>query len=206
MNDEHGQVPTGNTYDKYGSKNPIVRMMMRGFDAAMVELLDRAAPREVLDVGCGEGIQTERCAHHLGQVPFMGVDLNDPKLAAHWETRSRPGLAFRDAQADRLPFDDQAFDLVMSLEMLEHVEDPDKALAEMSRVARQWVLISVPREPLWRALNLMRGAYVGDLGNTPGHIQHWSLRTFKRLAARYGTIEEVRSPIPWSMILLRINR
>jgi hypothetical protein len=90
------------------------------------------------------------------------------------------------------------------MEVLEHVPDPEAVLAEMARVASAWLLVSVPREPLWRSLNLARGAYVKDLGNTPGHLSHWSKRGFARLLARYGEIVELRSPLPWTMALLRV--
>jgi hypothetical protein len=63
----------------------------------------------------------------------------------------------------------------------------------------------VPREPLWRGLNLARGAYVQSLGNTPGHVNHWSRRGFVRLLARHGRVIEVRSPFPWTMLLVAVG-
>jgi hypothetical protein len=89
--------------------------------------------------------------------------------------------------------------------VLEHVPEPGATLAEMARVARRWLLVSVPREPLWRGLNLARGAYVRDLGNTPGHLNHWSRRAFVSLLARHGTVQEARSPLPWTMALVRVD-
>ncbi len=52
--------------------------------------------------------------------------------------------------------------------------DPAHTLAEMARCAARHVLVSVPREPLWRAVNMARGAYWRELGNTPGHVNHFS--------------------------------
>jgi hypothetical protein len=75
----------------------------------------------------------------------------------------------------------------------------------MARVASRWLLVSVPREPVWRATNMARGAYLRDLGNTPGHVNRWSKASFKRLLSRYGTIEEARSPFPWTMLLVRVG-
>lgn len=198
-------VPTGNAFDKYGSTNPVVRRLMAGFERALDRLFDRAAPRSVLDVGCGEGILTYRWAERLGEKPVLGIDLPDPKLQAQWSTRRRENLEFRAMAVDDLiAFPDQAFDLAAATEVLEHVPDPEKTLAEMARVAAKHVLISVPREPLWRALNVLRGAYLRDLGNTPGHINHWSKRDFVRLASRHGEVIEVRSPFPWTMLLVRV--
>jgi hypothetical protein len=74
----------------------------------------------------------------------------------------------------------------------------------MARCTRGHLLVSVPREPLWRMLNVARGAYVRDLGNTPGHLNHWSKRSFTKLLSRYGEVAERRSPFPWTMLLVRL--
>ena len=199
--DAEGTV-TGNTYDKYGSKNPVVRRMMAGFERSLADLFGRAAPRSLLDVGCGEGVLTHRWAQQIeGRV--VGLDLEDPALRAEWERRRAPNLEYRVMKAEHLPFGDGEFDLATAIEVLEHVPDPEHTLAEMARVARGGhLLVSVPREPLWRALNMARGAYLRDLGNTPGHLNHWSKRSFVELLSRYGAVAETRSPFPWTMVLV----
>jgi 2-polyprenyl-3-methyl-5-hydroxy-6-metoxy-1,4-benzoquinol methylase len=198
------EVPTGNTFDKYGSQNPVVRRLMSGFHATLDELWARAAPSSVLDVGCGEGVLTVQWAERLGDGRVVGIDLDDPKLRAEWERRERPNLEFRAEEATRLSFADDEFDLAAAIEVLEHVPEPEATLAEMARVARGHLLVSVPREPLWRGLNMARGAYLRDLGNTPGHMNHWSKRGFVSLLSRYGAVEETRSPFPWTMLLVRV--
>jgi 2-polyprenyl-3-methyl-5-hydroxy-6-metoxy-1,4-benzoquinol methylase len=196
-------VPTGNTFDKYGSTNPVVKRLMAGFEGALGELFSRAAPRSVLDVGCGEGVLTERWAERLGEGRVVGLDLPDPKLEAEWSVRARPNLSFETLRTP-LRFADGEFDLVAAIEVLEHVPDPVATLDEMRRVAAEHLLVSVPREPLWRALNVARGAYLKDLGNTPGHVNHFSKRAFLALLRRYGATIEVRSPFPWTMVLVRV--
>jgi 2-polyprenyl-3-methyl-5-hydroxy-6-metoxy-1,4-benzoquinol methylase len=198
-------VPTGNTFDKYGSSNPVVRRLMTGFHGALDELWAQAAPASVLDVGCGEGVLTVDWAERLGDGRVVGIDLDDPKLRAEWARRSRPNLEFRAEEATRLSFDDSEFDLASAIEVLEHVPEPEATVAEMARVARRHLLVSVPREPLWRALNMARGAYLRDLGNTPGHVNHWSKRDFVSLLSRHGAVEEARSPFPWTMLLVRLG-
>jgi 2-polyprenyl-3-methyl-5-hydroxy-6-metoxy-1,4-benzoquinol methylase len=197
------RVPTGNTYDKYGSSNPVVRRLMTGFDSALDELWEQAAPESALDLGCGEGVLTERFAERLGAGRVVGVDLEDPKLRAEWARRARPNLEFRALAGPDLPFGDGEFDIACAIEVLEHVPDPEHILAEMVRVARRHVLVSVPREPLWRALNMLRGSYVREWGNTPGHVNHWSKPTFLDFVNGHGQIAAVRSPFPWTMVLVR---
>jgi 2-polyprenyl-3-methyl-5-hydroxy-6-metoxy-1,4-benzoquinol methylase len=198
------EVPTGNTFDKYGSSNPVVRRLMSGFHTTLDELWTKAAPSSVLDVGCGEGVLTAEWAERLGDGRIVGIDLDDPKLRAEWERRSRANLEFRVEEATSLSFADGEFDMACAIEVLEHVPEPEATLAEMARVASRHLLVSVPREPLWRGLNVARGAYVRDLGNTPGHVNHWSKRAFVALLSRYGTVEEARSPFPWTMVLVRV--
>ncbi|HEY4828154.1 MAG TPA: class I SAM-dependent methyltransferase [Solirubrobacteraceae bacterium] len=200
-------VPTGNTFDKYGSTNPVVRRLMSGFETTLDRLFTTAAPQSVLDVGCGEGVLTYRWAQQLGEKPIVGIDLADPRLEAQWQTRRRENLEFRAMDVEDLrSFPDASFDLAAAIEVLEHVSDPERTLAEMARVAARHVLVSVPREPLWRALNLCRGAYVRELGNTPGHVNHWSKRGFIQAAQRHGVVAEARSPFPWTMLLVRVSR
>jgi 2-polyprenyl-3-methyl-5-hydroxy-6-metoxy-1,4-benzoquinol methylase len=198
------EVPTGNTFDKYGSQNPVVKRLMSGFHSTLDELWTRAAPRSVLDVGCGEGVLTHEWAERLGDGRIVGIDLDDPKLRAEWAKRERPNLEFRAEEATRLSFADGEFDLAAAIEVLEHVPEPGATLAEMARVASGHLLVSVPREPLWRGLNMARGAYWRSLGNTPGHVNHWSKRGFVSLLSRYGAVEEARSPFPWTMLLVRV--
>lgn len=198
-------VPTGNTYDKYGSTNPVVRRLMAGFERTLDELFVQAAPASVLDVGCGEGVLTEQWAERIAPGRVVGIDLEDPKLAAEWAGRQRPNLTFTAMEVERLDFADDEFELVAATEVLEHVADPERALAEMARVAGRYLLVSVPHEPLWRVLNVARGAYLRQLGNTPGHLNHWTRRSFVSLLERYGDVVETRAPFPWTMLLVAVR-
>lgn len=209
---EHGgggerdaEVPTGNTFDKYGSTNPVVRRLMAGFERRLDELFAIAAPDSILDIGCGEGILTEKWAQRLGDGPVVGFDLEDDKLAAEWQTRRRANLSFATGDARSLPYADGEFGMVAAIEALEHIPDPERVVAEMARVSRSHLLVSVPHEPLWRMLNMARGAYVRDLGNTPGHVNHWSARSFGTMLSRHGEVVQARAPFPWTMLLVRVG-
>ena len=128
-------VPTGNTYDKYGSTNPLVKRLMSAFEREALELLDHARPASIVDVGCGEGVLTERWAQRMNGGRVVGIDLDDPKLRAEWDRRALPNLEFVAGAGDELPFPSDSFDAASAIEVLEHVPDPDAVLAEMTRVA-----------------------------------------------------------------------
>jgi SAM-dependent methyltransferase len=199
-------IVTGNTYDKYGSTNPLVKRMMAGFEGSLDELLARADPPSLLDVGCGEGVLVHQWARRLGESRrVVGIDLEEESIQAGWELRKAPNLEYRVMGAESpLPFAENEFDLATAIEVLEHVPDPEHTLSEMARCAERHLLVSVPREPLWRMLNMARGAYWRELGNTPGHLNHWSKRAFTDLLSRYGEVTGVRSPFPWTMLLVRL--
>jgi len=197
-------IVTGNTYDKYGSTNPVVRRLMDRFEATLDELFETADPRSLLDVGCGEGVLTHQWATRLAGRRVVGLDLDDPLLHAEWAKRAAPNLEYLVMKAENLPFADGEFDVATAIEVLEHVPDPRHTVAEMARCAERHLLVSVPREPLWRGLNMARGAYLKDLGNTPGHLNHWSRRSFVGLLSEHGKVVEARSPFPWTMLLVRL--
>lgn len=205
MSAAEAAVPTGNTYDKYGSTNPVVRRLMGAFEATLDELSTRAAPGSVLDVGCGEGVLSARWAQQFQSARVVGIDLDDPKLQREWALRRSANLEFQAMAAENLPFTTGEFELAAAIEVLEHVPDPEHTLSEMSRVAGRHLLVSVPREPLWRVLNVGRGAYLRQLGNTPGHVNHWSKRAFLRLLERHGEVLDARSPFPWTMVLVAVR-
>jgi 2-polyprenyl-3-methyl-5-hydroxy-6-metoxy-1,4-benzoquinol methylase len=203
-------IVTGNTYDKYGSSNPVVRRLMTRFEHDLEELFEAAAPTSVLDVGCGEGVLVHRWAQRLSgpdsadAARVVGIDLEEDSIQAGWAERQAPNLEYRVMHAANLPFAADEFDFASAIEVLEHVPDPAHTVAEMARCAQRHLLVSVPREPLWRMLNMARGAYWSALGNTPGHLNHWSRRSFVELLSRHGEVVEMRSPFPWTMLLVRL--
>jgi SAM-dependent methyltransferase len=189
-------VPTGNVVHKEATKNPIERFMVDGFSAALQRALPDRAQR-VLEVGCGEGRQLTAIGSRFPDAALIGLDLPDVELTEAWD-----GIASSMVQASalRLPFADNSFDLVLAIEVLEHLPDPEQAMREIARVASDAVVLSVPWEPVWRVGNLARGRYLAEFGNTPGHIQHFGRRAFARLVRRYLRVEDVLRPIPWTMI------
>ena len=189
-------VPVGNVVHKEATKNPIERRMVDGFSAALQRCLPATA-RRVLEVGCGEGRQLTAIGSRFPDAELVGLDLPDVELMEAWDGIES---AMVQGSALTLPFADKSFDLVLVIEVLEHLPDPEQALREIARVASGSVVVSVPWEPVWRIGNLARGRYVAEFGNTPGHIQHFTRRGIVGLVRRHLIVEEVAKPVPWTMI------
>jgi 2-polyprenyl-3-methyl-5-hydroxy-6-metoxy-1,4-benzoquinol methylase len=190
----------GNYYDKYNTKNPVARYLMRGFIASLDSLLAQinVSGTRVLEIGCGEGHILQRLATYNPDV-LCGLDV-DSTIVRQAQTRCSSSYCLV-ANGVGLPFASKSFDLVLAIEVLEHVDSPELFLQELCRVARANCILSVPREPIWRALNLVRGKYIGQLGNTPGHVQHWSSTAFIRLIEQHISVRNLLQPLPWTMVL-----
>ncbi|MEQ9094021.1 MAG: class I SAM-dependent methyltransferase [Miltoncostaeaceae bacterium] len=200
------QGPTGNTYEKYSTANPVSRFLVDRFLAALDEMVGSGMPGSVLDVGCGEGIVTERLARRLGAgVPVEGLDVDDPVLHEEWASRGGGNLTFTTGSAYRHPHATDSVDMVVAVEVFEHLQEPGRALREAARVARDALVVTAPREPLWRLGNMLSGRYWRRLGNTPGHINHWSRSGLAEFTGRVGTVVELRSPVPWTLVRLDLR-
>lgn len=202
-----GGVIAGNVENKYESQNPIARLLMRGFLETVTELVIQSECDKALEVGCGEG----KLAIHLKQslgLEIRGTDFSPQILAAARDNAARAGVdvPFEVLDLNRAEIEAPLAELVVCCEVLEHLPDPETSLRRIARAAERAVVLSVPREPVWRALNLLRGKYWGELGNTPGHLQHWSQTRFVELVGRHLEIISVRAPLPWTVVLAKPRR
>ena len=189
----------GNQLDKDQVTNPVARRMVAGFDSALASLVEAARPGSVHEVGCGEG-RLSRKLHALLRQEIRASDFSH-ELIAENTARGDAGVRYVQRSVyDLDPAEDQA-DLIVCCEVLEHVERPRDALTALRRAGASRYLLSVPREPWWRVLNMARGKYLGALGNTPGHLNHWSQRGFLRFLQAGGfQVERCLLPLPWVMV------
>ena len=183
------------TQQKYSSKNPLARYANQRFFRALDSLAALAPADSVLDAGCGEGVVLSRFSDQAAR-RMIGLDLDPARLRL---TRSRlPGQALVVGDLHNLPFSSAAFDLVLALEVFEHIGDPEQALREVFRVSRHYLLASVPNEPWWRIGNMLRFKYLRHFGNTPEHIQHWSARGFRAFLSRAFSVDALKTPFLWT--------
>jgi 2-polyprenyl-3-methyl-5-hydroxy-6-metoxy-1,4-benzoquinol methylase len=186
---------------KYATANPLSQVLIRRFVDRVRGLVERTPFALAADVGCGEGVLLGRLSSVWAERPVVAVDIDLQELRL--ARANAPVVLPAVASAYALPFRPASFDLVLCSEVLEHLERPAAALDELWRIGRAAVVLSVPNEPIWRALNLARGAYVRALGNTPGHVNHWTPRAFVRAVERRFEIDAVVRSLPWTIVLGR---
>jgi ubiquinone/menaquinone biosynthesis C-methylase UbiE len=121
-----------------GERVPTAAEAWRAYKPASFALLELAEGDQVLDVGCGTGEDARALAGLVPGIAVVGVDASEGKIAeAHRQTLGLPRpVDFRVGDAGRLAFEAGAFDAVRADKVFHHLDDPEKALAEMVRVAR----------------------------------------------------------------------
>lgn len=188
---------------KYLTKNPISRLLVTHFITTIRKIVHTLQPHTLLDCGCGEGIILYAYSHDLNKTHCYAMDSDAHEVED--ALKNNPHCTVFPADIYHIPYKDNSFDLVVCTEVLEHVKNPQLALKELVRVSQKYVLISVPREPLWRIMNILRFSYLKDFGNTPGHVNHWSKKKFLRFLSKNtsGYPFCVKRPIPWTIVCLK---
>ena len=190
----------GNFYDKHNSKNPITRFFVNQFYSSLSALVKQSGAKTALEIGCGEGHVTNIVAKKCN-IEVEGSDAS-PEIISLAKTLY-PNLTFSVKDAYNLDLDDGSFDLVMAIETLEHLKKPETALKEIKRVTRNYAIVSVPREPLWSWVNLARFKYWVRMGNTPGHVQHWNKKSFKKMLDQEFSEVRIETPFLWMIALCK---
>ena len=200
---ETTELVTGNYFNKYETSNPFARRLVQGFLNTLKELLAKVEVDSVHEIGCGEGFLGHTYAAKASDV--RGSDISEDCIFKARERAAKQGygIEYKLANIYDLKSEQDSADLVICCEVMEHLDNPEQALKVLSNLTNKYLICSVPREPLWRILNVARGKYWGSLGNTPGHLQHWSSRKFQQLIRQEFVIEEVRQPLPWTFVLAR---
>jgi ubiquinone/menaquinone biosynthesis C-methylase UbiE len=184
---------------KHLNPNPVQRYLLRRFHRRMASLLKAAGAERILDAGCGEGFVISYLLQGNDGLTITGMDCS--LEAIEMARQMVPGVLFDVGDLREMPYGDDSFDLVMCLEVLEHLPDPHKGLRELRRVTSAHCLVSVPHEPFFRATNFLRGKHVPAWGRDPEHLQHWTARQFRRLVEQYFKVERFVCSFPWVIAL-----
>ena len=197
-----GILPGGNWEDKYNTKNPIARYLMYNFIKTIKQIIIqyKESIDSITEVGCGEGYLINEIYSIVPHLTIKACDFSEDII--RFAKGKFPLLDFYVKSIYHIGEEDSA-DLILCCEVLEHLEFPEKALKIISSVTRKYCLLSVPHEPLWRFLNMARGKYILNFGNTPGHIQHWTPHQFIHLINTFMEIVLVKSVLPWTVVFCK---
>jgi ubiquinone/menaquinone biosynthesis C-methylase UbiE len=190
---------------EYESENFITRFLLNNLFKNIGRIKPLLPPdAKLLEAGCGLGISSLRI-HSMLPDYEMEVSDFDEIFIREMRANKFPLKVTHESVLD-LQRTDASFDCVFLLEVLEHIDDYEKALSELFRVSKKYVVISVPNEPLWRILNMARGKYLKDFGNTPGHINHWSAFSLIKTISNYGIVRNIQYPLPWLVVFAEVKQ
>lgn len=189
-------------FKKHTTKNPVGRFFLNNFLTTVIKTTKPLIINSVLDVGCGEGFTLDRLQKAKIGKTHEGLEYS--KEAIGLGKKLYPKLNIRQGDIYKLPYRDNSFDLVICTEVLEHLENPRKALKELTRVSRKYILLSVPNEPFFTIQRIARFQNMLRLGAHPEHIQHWTIPSFLKFVKIRGVKRvALKFPIPWTMVVLK---
>ena len=193
-------IVIGNIEDKSSLKNPISKLMVQGFDRTLFKLIERSDPKSIHEVGCGEGRITQKISKKFNG-PIRSSDFSTEHIHQIQTLNLLNVVAVEKNIYDLNPIEDHA-DLIICCEVLEHLDNPRMGMHALKALGGRHYIISVPREPIWRILNMLRGKYLRAFGNTPGHLNHWSKKNFRNFLYSVGFhVVKIDCPPPWIMVL-----
>ena len=142
----------------------------------------------LLDVGCGYGFTARTLAKERTDLEVYGIDRDKKRIFE--AKRYKEGVNFQVADAQKIPFKDKYFSAVMSLEVLEHVDDPRKVLNEINRVLKPGGIFFLTT-PLEGEPSNFYGFFYKHFNYDPhkslyGHIQKFSLTNLKQMIRKSG--------------------
>ncbi len=171
---------------------------------AALRLLDLQPGEVALDAGCGRGELAAQMAARCREVLAIDIAANafDPQY------RALPNLRFQAMEAEKLAFPDQSFDKVVTVEMLEHLIAPERALAELHRVLKRngRCIMTYPtiNRTLVKHLRLGRPVPISE------HLNEWSYRELVAAVESAGffveTVEGIAYDFGYLLGLKYVNR
>jgi 2-polyprenyl-3-methyl-5-hydroxy-6-metoxy-1,4-benzoquinol methylase len=196
-------VTPSTNQQKYANRNVVHQYVLQRFLDAAHREISRLSPGSILDFGCGEGFFLKAMQDRglPEDCRVTGIDARDAALAVAREMC--PGFTFENRDLFHLTPEEYQYDLVMAIEVLEHLPEPAPFLQHLIRLSRGHILLTVPYEPWFRFMNFLRGRDLARLGNHPEHVNHWSRAGFGSWAASYVAIDRLYSVFPWVVLVGR---
>jgi ubiquinone/menaquinone biosynthesis C-methylase UbiE len=195
-------MPETTNYKKHANTNPIQKMLIGNFYNTFYKMVKPLRANSILDVGCGEGFTLKKLEEKKIGKMNEGIDYSSDAIKIG--KKIYPELNLKKGDVYKLDYKDNSFDLSICTEVLEHLENPTKAVEEIRRVTSKYIVFSVPNEPFFILANLLRGKYIKSFGNHPEHINHWTTKGFESFLKKQGlVVVKSRHPFAWSLVLAK---
>lgn len=162
---------------KYQTSNPLKIHFIINFLNRVINELDNLGSVSLLDLGGGEGIVSRLIKEKLDlSADIADISLRSLNIASRLTTSSRIM-----ADVYSLPFQNDSYETVTCLEVLEHLNHPEKALKEIGRVASVGAIISVPNTRFFRLGNILSLQNLKNFGEDPGHRRSFNTSKFRKV-------------------------
>ncbi|MBU1110363.1 class I SAM-dependent methyltransferase [Patescibacteria group bacterium] len=188
---------------KYQSRNPVKKFLLQNFLNRIGSLVKQHNIIEIIDLGCGEGFVINHLKKTRRAYQFTGADISQTALE---QARTlNPNANFRQLNINDLhSLYKEQFDLALCLEVLEHLERPEKVLEEMAKLRCRYFIISVPWEPYFNLLARIAAIFsfrdrVNPMENQ--HIQHFNPKNLSQLVANHFSIKKLIRQFPWLIVV-----
>jgi ubiquinone/menaquinone biosynthesis C-methylase UbiE len=188
------------TRSKYFPQNRLRQYLLTRFFNQVLALVRKSGAESILDAGSGEGLVDYFLLKEDLQLCIWGGDADSEVL--NLARRMNPSGLYIPLDVRALPFQAGSFDLVMMNEVLEHLSDYERAIAEAERVTRRFAIFTVPEWPLYQASNFLIMKNLRNFGEHPDHVIQFSANLLKnKLEKRFSRAVEIRKSFPWIIVM-----
>ena len=182
---------------KYNSK--VRKIFVNSLMKNILSQIVQSQAINIIDIGCGEGFPHHYFLNRRKELKITGVDLN--KESINKAKNKNPQASYWQGDIYSLKVDSK-FDLVLVMEVLEHLRNPQEALFEVKKVA-PLAIFSVPHEPWFSFFSFVSGKYLKTWGKHPDHLNFWNRASLKQILKNYYSQVKVYPSFPWLMAVCR---
>lgn len=175
-----------------------MKLLLANFHKDMLAILNTLKITTLLDAGCGEGFTTVLLSN---KYEIKAIDTEKFYINYARMFNKRNNISYEVCDIFDINYKKQ-FDLVLCNEVLEHIEDYDKAIKLLKSASKKYLLISVPNEPYFQIANFLRLRHLKTFGNLPDHKNRWTTKKIREIMAKYGKIETTKTSSFWNFVLI----
>jgi len=197
----------GNHFDKYSSKNFFVKIIMANYKKNLTNFVNKFDSKNFFDIGCGDGYWMNY--YHQKGFLVSGGDHSKKQLKIIKKKYNFNGYEI-DIYNSNFVYEmnkilkNEKINNILFNEVLEHLYKPNDILKKISELNFQKMIITVPNEPIWRILNILRLKYLKDFGNTPGHVNHFSKKKLLKTFYKNNlNVENILISQPFILVLIK---